>query len=130
MGLNGIVKNGIIKLIKDNNLKKIRDLVVKIAVRLGFKTLSGVGAALVVAEVAYCMYDKSNNALMYSDFGQVPDWWTPTCGYTKKEAAELPIVLYNHSMIAIYSMASRANQGIVPNVYRITKEDVDVNFFH
>lgn len=119
-------------LIKGLDAKTLRQLTVKVVVRFGIKTLTGLGAAIMAAEVAYCMYEKShrNQRMVADPTIKVPDWWTPNCGYTMEEAASFPVVLYNHSMECVYSLALVENKGKVPNVYRITKEDIDISFFY
>lgn len=130
MGLNAGI--GLLKGFSGIDTRTLRKLIVKVALRFGIKSLTGFGAAIVAVEVAYCMYDKSHrDPLMVADPTiKVPDWWTPTCGYTIEEAASFPVILYNHSMECVYSMAVRANKGKEINVFRVTKQDVDSDFFY
>lgn len=132
-GFNDALSKGFFPLVRKYGSRQLKSLVVAVALRIGVKSLTGIGAAITAAEVAYCIYDHTHNTRIYSvdDYQRsTPDWWYSGCGYTEEEAQQMTVILFNHKREMIYSTKPllRENKGIEIFEYRVSKEDLPDSF--
>lgn len=122
LGVRSALKSGFFKAIQRATFHTIRSLAVNVMLAVGVKTLSGIGWALMVADMVWCLYENKAafQSVSCTYVIPVPEWWTKDSGIDLFEAQNLPTVVYAPDFQTIvYSELPKEELGTKNAIFRV-----------